>query len=93
MKAALEKEEEGKRIWWEKYDLLLSHEDAIYTKDVYIEQLEAHLHAVTSPAAISPKPVSSPTDCRVDKTMLVPLWQGKPPPIDPFSGNSGTSGC
>ena len=43
------------------------------------------MHAVTSPAAISPKPVSSPTDCRVDKTMLVPLWHGKAPPIDPFS--------
>lgn len=34
LKAALEKEEEGKSIWWEKCDLLLSHEDAIYTKDV-----------------------------------------------------------
>ena len=36
-------------------------------------------------AAVSPRTVSSPGDCRVDETGLAPLRHRKAPPIDPFS--------
>ena len=73
-KAVLEKEKRRvKRIWREKCDLQLSHEDAIDAKDVEIARLKARLLIITSPAAVSPQTVPSPGDRRVDETSLVPL--------------------
>ena len=83
-KAALEREKRRvKKIWREKCDLQLSHEDAMDAKDVEIARLKERLLAVTSPAAASPRTVPSPGDRRVDETSLVPLRRGKAPPIDP----------
>ena len=85
-KAALEKEKRRvKRIWREKCDLQLPHEDAMDAKDVEIARLKARLLAVTLPAAANPRTVPSPGDRRVDETSLVPLRHGKAPPIDSFS--------
>ena len=56
VKAALEKEKRRvKRIWREKCDLQLSHEDAMDAKDIEIAWLKVRLLAVTSPAAASPR--------------------------------------
>ena len=85
-KAVLEKEKRRvTRIWREKCDLQLSHEDAMDAKDVDIARLKARLLVVTSPAAVSPQTVPSPGDRRVDETSLVPLQHRKAPPINPFS--------
>lgn len=85
LKAALEKEKRKiKRIWQEKCDLQLAHEDKIDVKDIEIAQLKARLLAITLPTSI-PRPDSSPGNGRADETVLVPPRRGKTPPIDPFS--------
>ena len=61
------------------------NEDTITVKDVEIARLKVCLLAITSPAAVSLRPVFSPSDHRVDEIILAPLQCGKPPPIDPFS--------
>ena len=54
-------------------------------KDVEIARLKACLLAITSPAAVSLWPVFSPSDHRVDETIMAPLQCMKAPPIDLFS--------
>ena len=79
----LEKEKRKvKRIWQDKCEIQLSHEDEIDTKDVEIARLKARLLVVISPS--SPHLVSDDHSHRID--WVLPLHRrGKVPPINPFS--------
>ena len=72
-----------KRIWREKCEQQLSHEEAINCKDMEIARLKAHLLAVTSST-------STPTARVMEEpsTASSVHRRGKALPIDPFSAES-----
>ena len=89
LRAVVAKEKQKvKRIWWEKCEQL-SHEEAIYRKDMEIARLKARLLAVTSP----PSPPTSPgSSIRVvedePRRPSSSHRRGKASPVDSFSAES-----
>lgn len=87
VRAALDKEKRKvKRIWREKCELQLSHEDVVDEKDVEIARLKARLLANTPPTNHTPV-VSDRSDHGMDEPngMSLPHRRGKAPPVDSFS--------
>ena len=90
LRAVLAKEKQKvKRVWREKCEQQLSHEEAIDRKDMEIARLKARLLAVTSP----PSPPTSPgSSIRVvedePRRLSSSHRRGKAPSIDSFSAES-----
>ena len=89
-RSALEKEKRKvKRIWRDKCEQQLAHEEAIDEKDMEIARLKARLLALTSPAS-APTSGGSVTREAEEETSIPSSShrRGKAPPIDPFSAES-----
>ena len=90
LRATLTKEKQkAKRIWREKCEQQLSHEEAIYGKDMEIARLKGHLLGVTSPSSPPMSPGSS--ICIIEEELhrlsLSHQW-GKALPINLFTAES-----
>ena len=85
----IKEKQKVKRIWWEKCEQHLLHEEAIDRKDMEIVRLKPRLLAVPSPLSPPTSPGSS--ICIVKEELHRPSLshrRGKAPPIDSFSGKS-----
>ena len=85
-RSSLEREKRKvKRVWREKCDLQLSHEDEMDEKDLEIMRLKACLLSITSPSAHTRPPSSGPDHATSEPDAPSPHRRGKASPVDIFS--------